>query len=185
MQEYGAGAGVNRFGGRQIAIGCGVVLIGLLMLAYPFFTAALTSAALGWILLLAAIALLGFAFSGEKGSLMFLHLLTAVLVGICGFSLLAHPAAGAVSITLVLGIVLLIRAGVEGALAFRLKPRKGWGVFLADAVIVALLGVMILASWPASSLWTIGTLLGISVLSNGLSRIALGFGAKRASSLLA
>ena len=32
---------------------------------------------------------------------------------------------------------------------------------------------MIIAEWPSSAVWTIGTLLGTAVVFNGISRIAI------------
>jgi uncharacterized membrane protein HdeD (DUF308 family) len=38
---------------------------------------------------------------------------------------------------------------------------------------------MIWRSWPASSVWVIGTLVGISMLFSGFSRLMLSLAAKR------
>ena len=34
---------------------------------------------------------------------------------------------------------------------------------------------MILAGWPGSAVWTIGTLLGVAMLFNGVSRVTMHF----------
>ena len=56
---------------------------------------------------------------------------------------------------------------------FQLRPLDGWGWFLADAAASLLLGVLILAKWPSSSIWAIGTLLGVSVFVGGITRIMI------------
>jgi uncharacterized membrane protein HdeD (DUF308 family) len=38
---------------------------------------------------------------------------------------------------------------------------------------------MIFASWPFSSVWAIGTLVGISILFSGIARLSYGFAARR------
>jgi hypothetical protein len=43
----------------------------------------------------------------------------------------------------------------------------------SDAGISLLLGVLILARWPASSVWAIGTLVGAAVLMSGISKIMI------------
>jgi uncharacterized membrane protein HdeD (DUF308 family) len=36
-----------------------------------------------------------------------------------------------------------------------------------------LMGILIFAQWPSASVWAIGTLVGISVLMSGISRIMI------------
>jgi uncharacterized membrane protein HdeD (DUF308 family) len=54
-----------------------------------------------------------------------------------------------------------------------MRPADGWGWFLVDGVVTLLLGILILERWPSSSLWAIGTLVGVAVLMGGISRIML------------
>jgi uncharacterized membrane protein HdeD (DUF308 family) len=74
---------------------------------------------------------------------------------------------------MLLGVVLLFEAGATAVLAFQVKPFSGWGWLLVDAVITALLGFLILAHWPGSSIWAIGTLVGAAILVRGITRIAM------------
>jgi uncharacterized membrane protein HdeD (DUF308 family) len=69
--------------------------------------------------------------------------------------------------------MLVIQAGVTIGLAFQVKPLSGWGWLLFDAVITGILGFLILAHWPASAVWAIGTLVGAAILVRGITRIAL------------
>jgi uncharacterized membrane protein HdeD (DUF308 family) len=68
-----------------------------------------------------------------------------------------------------------------GATSLRF-PRWGWTA--ASGVIAVLLGVMLLAQLPASSLWFLGLAVGIDLLFEGCALIALG-GALRARSVSA
>jgi uncharacterized membrane protein HdeD (DUF308 family) len=49
----------------------------------------------------------------------------------------------------------------------------GWGWFLFDAATNLSLGILILARWPSSSVWAIGTLVGVSLVMSGISRIMI------------
>lgn len=80
---------------------------------------------------------------------------------------------GLAALTGVLGTLLLIRAGLQTVTAFQLRPLAGWGWFLADAAASLLLGVLILAKWPSSSIWAIGTMVGVSVFIGGITRIMI------------
>jgi len=52
----------------------------------------------------------------------------------------------------------------------------GWGWQAADGVITSVLGVLVLAQWPASGLWVIGLFVGIDLVFYGFALIALGLG---------
>src|SRR5579864_1708719 len=83
------------------------------------------------------------------------------------------PIAGVAALTGVLGTLLLIQAGLLATSAFQLRPVEGWGWFLFDAASNLFLGILILAKWPSSSVWAIGTLVGVSVVMSGVSRIMI------------
>jgi uncharacterized membrane protein HdeD (DUF308 family) len=67
---------------------------------------------------------------------------------------------------------------LELVLAFGMRPRPGWGWLLFDAVITLILAVMIWKTWPSSAEWVIGTLVGISMLFSGVSRLMLSLAAR-------
>jgi acyl dehydratase len=50
---------------------------------------------------------------------------------------------------------------------------SGWGWHLIDGLITIVLGLMILAQWPASGLWVIGLFVGIDLIFYGLAWIAI------------
>jgi uncharacterized membrane protein HdeD (DUF308 family) len=43
------------------------------------------------------------------------------------------------------------------------------------------LGAMIYLQWPSSSLWAIGTLVGISLIFSGVARVGMSFAVRRAT----
>jgi uncharacterized membrane protein HdeD (DUF308 family) len=102
-----------------------------------------------------------------------LKVLLSLLYGICGIALAFFPIAGVAALTGVLGTLLLILAGLLAATAFQLRSVKSWGWFLLDAATNLLLGTLILTKWPSSSVWAIGTLVGLSVVTSGISRIMI------------
>ena len=54
-----------------------------------------------------------------------------------------------------------------------------WEVESASGVITLLLGLVILAHWPVSSLYILGVFLGIVLVLAGASWIGIGLGVKR------
>ena len=147
--------------------------LGVFLIAYPLATAAITTVLLGWILIFVGIAQFVFALHSQTIGKFFLKVLLGVLYGVVGIALVFFPVAGVAALTGLLGTLLLVYGGVEFITAFQLRPADGWGWFLFDAAVSFLVGLLILARWPASSSWAIGTLVGVSVLVGGISRIVI------------
>ena len=52
---------------------------------------------------------------------------------------------------------------------------------VVSGVITLLLGLIILAHWPVSSLWTLGIFLGVDLVFAGASWIGIGIGLRQGS----
>jgi uncharacterized membrane protein HdeD (DUF308 family) len=147
--------------------------LGVVMIIHPIATAAVSTVFLGWTLIIAAAAQLVFAFTSQTAGNFFLKLLLGVLYGAAGITLAFFPLAGVVTLTAVLGVMLVVEAILEMVIAFALPAVMGRAWFLLSALASLLLGLLILFHWPSSSAWAIGTLVGAAVLVNGITRIAI------------
>jgi uncharacterized membrane protein HdeD (DUF308 family) len=164
---------VKRHSTWTIIMGIVIVLLGIVLVAHPFAAALTMTVMLGWALALVGVAQFVFALHSSSAGKFFLKALSAVLFIIAGLMLAFFPATGLATLTAMLGAFLLIEAGVLIVTAFHMRPIKGWGWFLFDGLASLALGIMILARWPSSSVWAIGTLIGFAVLMSGFSRIML------------
>ncbi|HVO11254.1 MAG TPA: DUF308 domain-containing protein [Vicinamibacteria bacterium] len=153
--------------------------IGVVMILYPFATAAASTVFLGAALLVAAAVQVAYTFTSRTAGDFFLKLLLAVVYGIGGIALAFFPLAGVVTLTAVLGAMLVAEAILETALAFALPAAMGRGWLLLGALFSLVLGLLVLFQWPNSSVWAIGTLLGTAVLVNGTTRAALSSSVRR------
>lgn len=147
--------------------------LGVFLIAYPLATATITTVLLGWALIFVGIAQFVFALHSQTAGKFFLKVLSSLLFGICGIALALFPIEGVEVLTGLLGTLLLVQSGLATTMAFQVRPLDGWGWFLADAIASLLLGVLIFAKWPSSSVWAIGTLVGVAVLMSGISRIMI------------
>ena len=170
---------VKNRAGWGIFLGILTAVLGLLLIAYPLFTATVTTILIGSILVLAGVFEIVQALRVHTAGAFFTRLLLGIVYGFAGIVLLLYPLRGVAVLTVVLGVMLLFEAAFTAALAFQVKPLSGWGWLLFDAAITVLLGFLILAHWPSSSLWAIGTLVGAAVLIRGVTRIALNIGLRR------
>jgi len=164
---------IKKRSGWSILMGILTALLGVFLIIYPLATATITTLLFGWVLIFVGIAQFVFALHSQTAGKFFAKALLGILYGITGVALAFFPLAGVAALTALLGTLLLIYAGVATAAAFQLRPVEGWGWFLFDAAVSLLMGILILARWPSSSIWAIGTLVGVSVLMGGIARIVI------------
>ena len=164
---------VRKRSGWSIFMGVLSAALGVFLIIYPLTTATITTVLLGWTLIFVGIAQFVFALHSQTPGNFFLKLLYAVVYGITGVALAFAPAAGIEALTGLLGVMLLVLAGLATTTAFQMKPLDGWGWYLADAGASFVLGMLIMVKWPSSSVWAIGTLVGTAVLMGGISRIVV------------
>jgi uncharacterized membrane protein HdeD (DUF308 family) len=50
-----------------------------------------------------------------------------------------------------------------------------------DGIVTLLLGLMIYAQWPSSSVWAIGTLVGVSMIISGVTRVMMSLAVRSAT----
>jgi len=112
-------------------------------------------------------------------------MLWRLLVGLAyilfGGYLIARPSLGVASLTLVLASMFLIEGVVEIVLYFQIRSLPRANGLLLDGIITLLLGLMIYAQWPSSSAWAIGTLVGVSMIVSGVTRVMLSLAVRRAT----
>ena len=157
----------------SVFMGLLTAALGILLIVYPFATATLTTVLLGGTLILVGAAGLVLALASQTAGSFFRRILLAALYALTGIALVAFPFQGVESVTLLVGVMLLLRGAVGLGAAVRLRPVDGWGWLLAEALVSVLAGVLVLARWPSSAFWAVGTLVGASVLTTGVSRIAM------------
>jgi uncharacterized membrane protein HdeD (DUF308 family) len=157
----------------SILMGVIMAALGIFLILYPLATAAITTVLLGWTLIFVAIAEFVFALNSQTVGKFFLKILLGAVLGIVGIALAFFPLRGVAVLTVFLGTMLLVYGAIDAVAAFQLRPAQGWGWFLFESIVTALIGVLILERWPSSSLWAIGTLVGAAVLAGGFSRIML------------
>ncbi|MEH2481832.1 uncharacterized membrane protein HdeD (DUF308 family) [Nitrobacteraceae bacterium AZCC 2146] len=85
-----------------------------------------------------------------------------------GLVLLTQPASGALILTYLLGAFLLASGVIRCVLSFAHWERNGW-MMLISGIFGALAGALILFGFPTISLWALGFLLGVDLISHGLA----------------
>ncbi|MEX0655277.1 MAG: HdeD family acid-resistance protein [Phycisphaeraceae bacterium] len=161
-------------------VGVGIVLlaVGLGAAIYAGLTTAVSMIVLGSLLIVAGVVEGVHAFGEARWGGFFIDLFTAVLYVTVGFLLVASPQASAVALTLVIAMFLIVSGLFRGVAAVAGRPPH-WGWLLLNGVVSLLLGILIWQRWPIFGLWAIGLYIGIEVMLNGVSLIAMGMVARK------
>jgi uncharacterized membrane protein HdeD (DUF308 family) len=163
-----------------LATGMGVLVLvaGILALSTPLVAGLSVAMIVGFMLILAGVGQLFFAY--ESGSGIWAHI-SAALTVLAGGYLAFNPAVAAVTLSIFLLVYLLVSGVAEVLLALKMKPIDGWTWTLITGLLSIALGVMIWSQFPLSGLVAIGVFLGIKLCFSGLMLIMLGTGARRAA----
>jgi uncharacterized membrane protein HdeD (DUF308 family) len=139
-----------------------LLLAALLAIALPFVSSTLLTIALGGVAIAAGVSqLLRLTGAADNRGKLFRGL-SAVLYLLGGISLLAFPIQSTFSLTLFLGFLLAIEGVMElAAAAAGGGPARG--LVLLDGIVTAVLGGLLIAEWPLSGTWAIGTMFGIGL----------------------
>lgn len=171
-------AEARHFTGWSVAVSLLMILAGVLAIGVPIAAGIAVNIVVAWLLVFAGVAHLAFGWHLRAvGGLIWQVLLGLLYIGI-GVYLLAHPVAGLATLTLALAIYLFVEGVLELILAFQVRARQARGWLALDGVVTLVLGFMIWRTWPASTEWAIGTLVGISMIFSGATRLMLSLAAR-------
>lgn len=163
----------------SILMGVLTAALGTILIVYPLVTAKVTSVIVGWVLIFVAAAQFIFALHSPQPRSFLLKLLGAAAFAIVGAALVFAPMASVEALTGLLGTLLLVQAGLATVTAFQIRPLAGWPWYLLEATISFALGLLILVTWPFSSVWAIGVLVGVAVFTAGIVRIVVAIKVRR------
>jgi uncharacterized membrane protein HdeD (DUF308 family) len=151
-----------------------VFVCGVLAIVLPLTFSVAIAELLGWLFVFAAVAHLVFGIHFGRGTLAW-QALIAGLYCFAAINLLINPLLGLVLLAFVVGIVLVFEGIIEIVLFVMLRPYRHLGWILIDGMVTVGLGIMACAHWPPASLELVQYLVGISLISSGISRLLLGF----------
>ena len=150
-----------------------LIALGLIAIILPRFSTLVAETWIALILISSGAAKLFYAFqSRDQGGFLWKVLLSVLYIG-TGIMLFVNPFGGVITLTLLLGSFLLTEGTFELFLAFRLRPQQGWTAVLGNAIVTLLLGAIVWFQWPFNAPWLLGTAVGASIISTGISRLML------------
>jgi len=156
-----------------------LIVFGFLAIALPFATSWGVIIVVAWLIVFSGGFQFIHAFQSKGIGHILWKLLVAILYLIVGVYFLLHPVLGIAAFTLALAIFFVVEGVIDLVAYFQSRQLAGSGWILFDGIVTLILGLMVWRQWPSSSLWVIGTLVGISMIFTGMTRLMLGLAARK------
>jgi uncharacterized membrane protein HdeD (DUF308 family) len=165
--------------GWIVALGVVYLIAGFIALGSVAMATVASVFVVGIMMILAGVAEIANAFQVKSWGKFVLWLLLGVLYVVAGIAAFENPLLAAAILTLVLGVALVVSGIMRIVLAFGMRGGTPWVWIALSGVITFLLGAIILAHWPVSSVYVLGLFLGIDLVFAGAGWIGLGLGLRR------
>jgi uncharacterized membrane protein HdeD (DUF308 family) len=107
-----------------------------------------------------------------------LHFILALLYLYVGIILIKNPVQGSISLTFLLATFFIV-AGICRMAFYSLLQTPQWGWGFLNGIITLLIGILIMNSWPSSSLFVIGLFVGIDLVLCGWTYMMSALAAKQ------
>ena len=165
--------------GWIVALGIIYLVAGLVALGSVVMATIASVFVVGIMMLIAGVAEVINAFQIKSWGRFLIWLLLGVLYIVAGFLTFENPLLAAALLTLLLGVSLTASGIMRVILGFGMKEGTPWIWVVLSGAITLLVGLVILAHWPVSSLYILGLFLGIDLVIAGAGWIAVGLGLGR------
>ena len=167
--------------GWFLALGVIFVLAGFGAILFPLLSTIAAKIALGWIFMLSGAVMVVHSFSSRGWRGFLINLLIGTLYLVAGAWLAFLPLAGIITLTILLAALFLAEGVLEVIMALRVRPHEGWAWLLISGVVAVAVGILIALELPGSATWAIGLLVGVNLLSTGVSFITLSLAGRGAN----
>lgn len=169
---------IRREWGWFLALGILLIAIGALAIGSTFMATLISVLFLGWLLIIGGVVQLFSAFRMRAQRHLFLQLLFGLLALVVGIMLIARPAAGAVTVTLVLAIYFVVSGAFRIGAALSIRyPNWGWHLF--SGIVTFVLGAIVWWRLPLIAFWFLGFAVGLDMLFHGWSWVMLSLVARK------
>jgi uncharacterized membrane protein HdeD (DUF308 family) len=162
-----------------VALGVVYTLAALIALYSVTATTVSTVLVVGIMMMVAGVAEVINACQLRSWGKFFLWIALGVLYIIAGFVTFENPVLTAALLTFALGVSLVISGIMRLILGFGMRVGTPWPLVFLSGVITLILGLVVLAHWPISSIYSLGFLLSVDLLCAGLGWIGVGLSLRR------
>ncbi len=166
--------------GWIVALGIVYLVAGIFAVGSVVIATVASVLVVGVMMFIAGVAEVINAFQVKTWGRFFFWLILGILYIVAGFVAWDNPLLTAVWLTLFLGAALVASGILRIFLAFNMQHGSPWVWVVVSGVITLLLGLIILAHWPFSAVYTLGIFLGVDLVFAGASWIGIGMALRNA-----
>lgn len=148
------------------------IILGVIGIVFPVFMTLATVTFVAWLMMFSGFMAGYFTYITDKSD-FFGWLKSFVLIGI-GALMVFYPMTGIGTVGLLLAIYFFMDAFAGFSLAMNMRPAKGWGLWLVNAIFSLLIGILFIIGWPFTSTYLIGLLVGFSLFFDGIALLITG-----------
>jgi uncharacterized membrane protein HdeD (DUF308 family) len=158
-----------------------LAVLGIAAMVVPVVAGLAVAIFLGWMFLVSGVAGLAISFWARRMPGFWWSLISAALAIVAGIVLLARPAQGVLTLTVVIGVYFLAEgvATIMYALQHRRELSERWSWMAFAGVMDILIAAMIITGLPGSAEWAIGLLVGINLVFGGTTLIGMALAARK------
>ena len=157
-----------------MVLGVVLVLLGIMAISVPLFTALAITTFLGIILTIGGLVMAIGSFHLRVTDGFWATLLNGILSLIVGILLLLNPGVGVLVMTLLISVLFFVGGLVKITTGLtRSLPNSGW--FVLGGIVSLILGILIGTHWPSSAIWVIGLYVGIYLIYMGFLTLQTAF----------
>ncbi len=155
------------------------IVLGIFAIIEPGVAGLGVTLLVGWLLAIGAVFHFIAAFKGGGAKQVIFQVLIGIVYAIGGIYFLTHTIMATASLTLLLAGIILAEGVIELISYFRMRSEGASGWLLLNGIITLALGALILFHWPSSTVWAIGTLVGVNLLMTGITRLMFGMAVRK------
>ncbi|RKH13812.1 HdeD family acid-resistance protein [Corallococcus praedator] len=165
--------GASAVWGAPFLLGMLTAAAGIVLLGATFFTSMVTIFFIGMMLVIGGIAeiVAGVRLRAQGGGPFWSFILGGLLTSVVGILAVVFPGAGLASLTLLLAGFFFAN-GLFHVITSVMDRYPQWGWDAAFGLISVFLGISVMAQWPTSSVWLVGTLVGVGVFFRGIAMMS-------------
>ncbi|MFM7108413.1 MAG: HdeD family acid-resistance protein [Planctomycetaceae bacterium] len=170
---------LSRVASSCLVVGGILALLGGLSIAAPWAASTVVDFLVGIALVAGGVSQIGMSALTFTWRGFWLTLLCGVLSVVAGTAMLAIPVEGIHVLATFLGVVILFEAAAKLTAAVSAPSSFPRGWLLLDGIVTAFLGGLLLTSTKEQAVVYVGLLVGINLLSSGISLVATGLWLRR------
>ena len=151
-----------------IALGSLLILLGFGAIVVPFLMPGAVAFTLAWVFLIGGVFCIVYAFQSRPSPGFWLKISVGLLYEVASLLLFTQLMEPYLSLSVLLGITILLKGLIGIALFFQLQPDPVRNWALISGLLSSILGVLLIINLKSGVAWFLGLLVGSSLIVTGL-----------------